>query len=90
MATKETKKDPSEYTVEEKLKKDEDDLEREAQLNGEDYQRRTFNKEEIDRELLDRLSEDQRAAYELVTMAAKSGTAETPLALLPVNGIFMP
>ena len=71
---KKAKCDEERKRVEENLKKDEDDLEREAQLNGEDYQRRTFTKEDIGRELLDRLSEDQRAAYELVTMAAKAGT----------------
>ena len=39
---KKEKCDEERKRVEEKLKKDEDDLEREAQLNGEDYQRRAF------------------------------------------------
>lgn len=59
--------------VEEVLRKREEDAVREAELNCEDYEPRAITDALIENELRDRLSEDQRAASELVTMAAKSG-----------------
>lgn len=59
--------------VVERLKKREADAAREAKLNGEIYVPRTITDALVEDQLKDCLSDEQRAARELVTMAARSG-----------------